>query len=333
MDTKEDDLEKLLKNYEENINKLFLIEKEVLEYKKKEMTTTEKVKNLIEELELYKFENDHLICIMENKNNEIKEIKKILEENEKLLHKYKAKYVTSIEKFDKILADFHMHLEKFPDPSSFNSLRGELEMLREENLNLIQRNAYLEEQLKQSKNPIEEEKLCPFTFIDNILNKIENHSLGKMQELLKTYQGLEDHIIIIENETIDWKQKCDELETKYNYVVKENDTLQKKIEKLNNQEQRTIKKSSKFKYPKEQFSEESIEITYESNLKRKDTSIKNKNARKNIRVEHNVPKPAMQKIHNDTPINITLCAMCAFNIKKKEKFIRCIECKGKMKRY
>lgn len=36
------------------------------------MTTSEKVKNLIEELELYKFENDHLICLIDMKENEIK---------------------------------------------------------------------------------------------------------------------------------------------------------------------------------------------------------------------------------------------------------------------
>lgn len=325
---------RLVRNYEDHINKLFLVEKEVLEYKKKEMTTTEKVKSLIDELELYKFENDHLVCIMENKNNEIKEIKKILEENEKLLNKYKAKYMGSIDKFDKALADFHMHLEKFPDPSSFNSLRGELEMLREENLGLIQRNVYLEEQLRQSRSGIEEERSCPLAFSEQMLIRIESHTLGRIEQLVGSYQGFEEHVLMVENETIDWKQKCDELEAKYNFVVKENDSLQKRLDRAEVEAQQTVKKSSKVKNYRDHESDESVEIIYESNAKRRGASLKKRNGKKNIRVEQQVMRPPVPapKLHNDTPINITLCVVCAFNIKKKEKFTKCVECKGRVNR-
>lgn len=317
---------RLTRSYEENMDRLFSIEREVLDCRKKEVMSTERVKTLTEEFELCKFENDHLVCAMENKGSEVREVRKVLEENEKLLSKYKAKYIGAVEKLDKVLLDFQMHIDKLPDPSSFDTLRGELEMLREENLSLTQRNAYLEEQMRQSQTQIQTECPIALNFAQTVLDRLEKNALSQIEELVRSYQSVEQHMLLVENETVDWRQKCDELESKYEYVVKENDSLKRKLDKCN-ADTSTAKKPSRVLTRNVDESYSNADVEYYVNQK-----PKIEQERKVLPKRHTVAENCAKRINTEAPINITLCAICAFNIKKNERWLKCIKCKGKLKR-
>jgi hypothetical protein len=327
-------------NYEESVNKLFSIEKELLSFRKKDMTTSEKVKSLFEELELYKFENDHLVCLMESKENEIKEARAILTENEKLLEKYRIRYSSALDKYEKMFSDLYIHLEKFPDPSCFNTLRGEIELVREENLDLIKKNVYLEEQGRQ-RTIVEENNSQGFvSYMTNLTERFEKINLKNFEEVLKSYQTVEGHIILLENEAIDWREKCEELDAKYNILMRDNLNLQKsndemKLAMAKNQalfdQEMELKKKSRGIEPEmeEQVVNEYMNrdrrarrIEAEKEIERKE------NGQNRQRTNSNSDNKNGKNNKKNEALALVICTGCGFNIKRNEQVQTCVQCCG-----
>lgn len=182
---------RLRENFDEALNKLFTVEKELLSVKKREVKSFERLKGLTEDSDLTKFENDHLVCLLENKENEIKELRMILAENEKLLEKFQGKYSSTVDRLERSLGELQGHLEKFPQPDSFNNLRGELEHLREDNVELVKRNLYLEEAIKAAQQPVEV-KSEDLSGVEKIVERIEKISLGGISEMVAALAGLQE---------------------------------------------------------------------------------------------------------------------------------------------
>lgn len=338
----ETELGRLRESYDEVVNKLFNIEKEMLVIRKKDLVTADQMKSLRDELDLCRFENDHMVCLLEGKESEIKEMRNLLNESDKLLDKYRARYSSSLDKYEKMFSDLQIHLEKFPEPSFLNSMRSEIEQLREENLELIRKNAQLEEQIKHQTIAEEQGSQSLANYMRGLTERIERSNSSSISEILNNFQKIEGQMIVLENEAIDWKDKCEESEEKYNHLLRENFALQKHIEELTmikpekgvmdcveNQTNWMNQESTVFG-SKQNKNSMDIEPNPPINNSDRITEQKVDKQQSQVLGRNKRNKNGSMKNNRSSLLNIIICSGCGFNIRKDERILDCVECSGKI---
>jgi len=340
----ESELIKLRESYDEVVNKLFNIEKEMLLIRKKDMVTADQMKSLRDELDLCRFENDHMVCLLEGKESEIKEMRNLLGENDRLLDKYRARYSSSLEKYEKMFGELKMHLEKFPEPCFIDSMKCEIEQLRQENLELIKRNGHLEEQLKDQAITGEQRHQGLANYMKSLTDKLERANNNSISEILNNFQKIEGQMIVLENEAIDWQDKYEQFEEKYNELLIENFALRKQVDEFaivktdigqancDKNETNCINIRSTIPYSKQKKTAMEIESPphlHSSDRPEEDVENKKKSV---VPVKPAKNKNAAMKNNCATSLYLVICSGCGFNISKKDRTFECIQCAGRITR-
>ena len=365
---KEDELRKLMMKYENSINRLYDIERKILENKKTRINYKEDIKTLNEDLEISKFEVDHLSYLLEKKENERKGAEKLLAENEKLLGKYKNKYISSVKQFERSIGELAILVDTIPQIEGIGEIHWELKELQDENLELNNLCIKQEERLKDI------EQLESRQDMDNNIKKeqvvkeeLENYTLDKVKELIVSFEGFDKKISSLEEEITDWKNKyysleknCKKKQAKLKEQL-ENERAIWEAEKNKKAEERQEEKKV-VKKMIETEREELISKTVKKKSKKLVSILKKKNktgeggkkkrvsivldsgddidgspSKSFVHVKDTLPKEHMKTItyssskKKRTKKN-TLCLGCSFLIHSNKAKIECTKCEGKFKR-
>lgn len=367
---KEDELRKLMMKYENSINRLYNIERKILENKKTRINYKEDIKVLNEDLEISRFEVDHLSYLLEKKENERKGAEKLLNENEKLLGKYKNKYISSVKVFERSIGELAILVDTIPQIEGLGELHWELKELQDENLELNNLCIKQKEMLKDIEQLESKQNIDNNTKREQVAKEeLENRTLDKVKELIVSFEGFDKKISSLEKEITDWKNKyysleknCKKKQTELKEQLEnERATWEAEKNKLveERQEEKEIAKKM-IETEREEFISKTIKKKSKklvSILKKKNkTEEGGKKKRKRVSIvldsgDNIDGSPSKSFVYiGDTPPKehiktityhssrkkkkrkSTLCLGCSFLIHSDKAKIECTKCEGKFKR-